>query len=107
VASAPVLEAPNFDLGLELATDASSYGLGAVLQQRHPNGDVHPISFASRLLTPAEKRYITQEQECLAVVFDILKFEVYLRGRQFAVVTDHQGILNVRTCSSPSSRVLR
>ena len=85
----------------------SGHGLGAVLQQRHANGDVHPISYASRLLTSAETRYITQEQECLAVVFGILKFEVYLRGRHFTVVTDHQAILNVRTCSSPSSRVLR
>jgi hypothetical protein len=59
------------------------------------------------LLTPAETRYITREQECLAVVFVILKFEVYLQGRQFTVVTDHQAILNVSTCSSPSSRVQR
>ncbi len=82
VASAPVLEAPNFDLGLELATDASGYGLGAVLQQRHPNGDVQPILFASRSLTPTKTSYITQEQECLAVAFGILKFEVYLTKRQ-------------------------
>ncbi len=102
-----MLEASYFDLGIELATGASGYGLGAVLKQRHPNKDVHPISFASRLLTPAQTPYITHEQECLAVVFGILKFEVYLRGKQFTVVTDHQVILNIRTCSNLSSRVLR
>ena len=42
--------------------DASHDGLGSVLEQYNASG-WHPISFASRYLNPAEKKYSTNELE--------------------------------------------
>ena len=52
--SAPVLGYPRFDASFVLETDASIDGLGAVLSQTQEDGKLHPITYASRALTPVE-----------------------------------------------------
>jgi len=42
---------------LQLACDASSYGLGSVLSQEFENGDERPISYASRTMNKSERNY--------------------------------------------------
>ena len=54
--SPPILGYPIYDMPYVLHTDASQLGLGAVLYQRQ-DGVMRVISYASRTLTPAEKRY--------------------------------------------------
>ena len=54
--SPPILTYPRYDLPYVLNTDASQLGLEAVLYQRQ-DGDLRVISYASRTLSPAEKRY--------------------------------------------------
>lgn len=60
--STPVLSCPNYDLPFQIHTDASSYGVGAMLTQSI-NGKEHPIAYMSRSLTSAEKNYSITERE--------------------------------------------
>jgi RNase H-like domain found in reverse transcriptase len=55
-------------------TDASGYGIGAVLLQRkYKTDNWRPVEFASRKLKGAATRYTVTEQECLAVVSALRK----------------------------------
>lgn len=65
----PVLAYPNFDRDFILHTDASIEGLGAVLEQVQDDGKSHPIAYASRSLSKAEKNYGITELEALGVVW--------------------------------------
>ena len=83
---------PQFDREFILQTDASDYGLGAVLSQIDNNGCEKVIAFASRTLSDRERKYSTTEKEACAVVYAMNHFRVYLLGRKFKVITDHNAL---------------
>ena len=106
LSSSPVLRLPDVSLPFVLRTDASSHGLGAVLLQYHLDCP-HPVAFASRKLSARESRYSTIERECLAVVFGILRFDYYLRGREFILEVDHKPLTYLPTFKGKNDRLLR
>ena len=88
----PVLKVIEPDKPCILQTDASVLGLGAVLSQLEESGEEHPVAFASRKLLPRERNYSAIEKECLAIVWSLQVFHVYLFGRKFTIETDHQSL---------------
>ncbi len=72
--AAPVLAHFDENLETEIHTDASLFGLGAVLSQNAGNG-FHPVAFISRRLTASESRYASNELECLALVWALKKIQ--------------------------------
>ncbi|CAJ0933126.1 unnamed protein product [Ranitomeya imitator] len=70
-------------------TDASEFGLGAVLSQVDSEDQEHPVLYLSWKLLPREVAYSTIEKECLAIVWALQRLQPYLYGRTFTVVTDH------------------
>ena len=90
-----------------IIADASPVGVGAVLTQWQ--GDqLRPVYYASRTLSPTERRYSQTEKEVLALVWACEHFHLYLYGINFELVTDHKPleVIYSRT-SKPSARIQR
>jgi transposase InsO family protein len=93
----PVLAYANYQLPFLVHTDASSTGLGAVLYQRQGGID-RVIAFASRSLKASERHYPAHKLEFLALKWAITeKFNDYLYGSKFDVLTDNNPLTYVQT----------
>lgn len=85
----PVLKLYRVGAETEIHTDASRFGLGAILLQKNSvDGLLHPIYYASWKTVGAEERYSSYELEVLAVIRALRKFRVYLLGIPFRIITD-------------------
>ena len=51
-----------------VSSDASSFGLGAVLMQK-PSGEMRPVAYASRSMTEIERHYAQIDKEALAITW--------------------------------------
>ena len=85
----------NPEKQLVLSCDASPYGIGAVLAHQLDADSQKPICYASRTLSPAEKKYSQLDKEALAIVFGVTKFHQYLYGRCFTLLTDHKPLTSL------------
>ncbi len=73
----------------QLVCNASPYVVGAVISHVLSNGE----AFASTTLNKAETNHAQLEREALSIVFRVRKFHLYLYGRKFTLLTDHQPLM--------------
>src|SRR5436190_1279226 len=107
--STPILAIYDPNAELRLLADASSYGLGCVLEQKEGKY-WKPISYGSKSLSDAEKSLAQIEKEALAITWACEKHRNFLIGKQFNVMTDHKpliAILNTKNLDELSPRLLR
>ena len=109
LAEKPVLAVPDFTpgKGFTLYTDWSKTAIGAVLTQQDGEGLEHPVAYASRILTRAERNYAPTEGECLAIVWSVKKFRHHLHGRPFLLRTDHHALQWLQTARFSNSKLER
>ena len=81
IASDRVLTHYDVNRPVRLGTDASPYGIGAVISHVMDDGEERPIAFASRTLSKAETNYSQIEKD--------------LNGSTNTIVTDHQPLLTI------------
>ena len=108
ISSELVLRHFQSDRETSLIVDAGPIGLGAILVQKQPDGSLHPVSYASRSLTPVEQRYSQTEREALAVIWGCERYHLYLYGTHFTILTDHEPLTVLYNYTGkPSPRILR
>lgn len=92
---APILKPidPDLDEPIWVVTDASVCGIGAVYGQGPDWRTCRPAGFMSKKFTSAQRSYPTYEQEALAMIEALLKWEDRLIGRKFRIATDHEALL--------------
>lgn len=103
---APILSYPDMGKEFILFTDASDYGIGAVLSQII-NDNEKVISYYSRHLTKSEITYSTTEKECLAIYSAVKHYRTYLLGKKFTLIVDHRPLEFLRTVKDNNRRINR
>ncbi|KAH7719684.1 gagpol and env protein precursor [Aphelenchoides avenae] len=113
MSSTPVLAQPDIEAAISgekpfiLYTDACKDGVGAVLHQVSSDGKEHPIAYASKSCSQAERNYAITDLEALALIFALDKFKYFLLGTHVIARTDHQPLVSLFKRSDLSNRAHR
>ncbi|KAH7697125.1 gagpol and env protein precursor [Aphelenchoides avenae] len=113
MSSTPVLAQPDIEAAISgekpfiLYTDACKDGVGAVLNQVSSDGKEHPIAYASKSCSQAERNYAITDLEALALIFALDKFKYFLLGTHVVARTDHQPLVSLFKQSGLSNRAHR
>jgi hypothetical protein len=83
---------PDYKKDFILETDASNTGVGAILLQIGKNGEKKVIKPAAKKFAENETKWGITEKELFAVIWAIRRFDEYLRGRKFHLITDHKAL---------------
>ncbi|GBG72389.1 hypothetical protein CBR_g11967 [Chara braunii] len=100
---APVLSIYDPTLPTRATTDASGYGIGAVLEQ-HDGDDWHPVDYFSHKVPPISSLDDARKKELLTFVMALKRWRHFLLGRlRFTWVTDNNPLTYYKTQDTLSS----
>ena len=74
-----------------VASDTSSYGIGACIMHKLKDGSIKTIAHAPRTLLPTEKNYSMIEKESLGIVFALNNFHRFLHDHRLLLAVKHEG----------------
>ena len=90
-----------------LICDASIAGIGSYYGQGTEWRTCRPAAFLSKKFSSAQQSYRTYEQETLAILEGLLRWEDKLLGREIVIITDHRTLEFFNTQRTMSSRQVR
>ncbi len=93
--SEPILAVFDRSKPINIYTDASGVGIGAVLKQIQDDGSEKPVAYFSRKLSDAQKKKKAIYIESLAIKEAVKFWKYWLLGRKFNVITDHKPLENL------------
>ena len=93
IAEDAVLKYPDFGKTFTIATDSSKFAVGCCISQLDKDNNLRPEAFAGRKLSKAERNYSVTDQELVSIKFALIKFEHYVIGRRFEILTDHAALI--------------
>ena len=111
----PVLKQPNYTKPFFLSTDASAYGVGAILSQegeinpRTQKPTQQPIAYYSATFTPMERNYDIYKRELLAVIKALTHWQPHLAATKdpVTILTNHANLTYWKTPRTINRRVAR
>jgi len=101
-----VLRLPNFWKKFYVFTDASNVAVGAMLAQMWEDY-AHPISFYSKALDAAKRKWHPFEQESYAVLTALRAFRHYIAACKVIIVTDCRALACFNSTREVSAKVVR
>ena len=101
------IDGTEFQQVVCIATDASLYRISGILCQEDDTKQLHPISYASRILSPAEIRYSVIERELLAIVWSLGHYSHIIFGQEVKIQTDHQPLRYLESLTEKNARLTR
>ncbi|GBG59791.1 hypothetical protein CBR_g54895 [Chara braunii] len=102
----PVLKVVDPSLPFVVTTDASQYGIGAVLQQDNGNG-YRPVEFMPARMPSEKVATSTYERELYALMQALEHWKHYLLGRHFKVYSDHETLRWLKTEAKMTPKLTR
>ena len=111
----PILRQPNYTKAFFLATDASAYGVGAVLSQegelnpRTQKPMLCPVTYYSNTFTLTKRNYNIYEQEFLGVLKALKHFRPHIAATEIPVtiLTDHTNLTHWKATRKVNRQVVR
>ncbi|GBG93056.1 hypothetical protein CBR_g58411 [Chara braunii] len=105
---APVLSIYDPTLPTRVTTDASGYGIGAVLEQHDGDDCCHSREYFSHKVPPIHSRDDARKKELLTFVMALKRWRHFLLGhRRFTWVTDNNPLTYYKTQNTMSSTIRR
>ena len=111
----PILQQPDYTKAFFLATDASAYGVGAILSQEgelNPRTNkpmLCPVAYYSNTFTLTEQNYDIYEQEFLGVLKALKHFWPHVTATEIPVtiLTDHANLTHWKATRKVNRQVAR
>ena len=88
---APFLDYPNDTDLYTLSTEASLFGIGAIISQRQQWGE-RVIAYASKTLSKSQQDNSATKRKLFAIVYFTQHFTNYLLGQKALIVTNHRAL---------------